>query len=62
MGLIKSEKNPEIVKRVLNILKNIVKESEKRGTGGVQPHNAILKGELLDRIIIKNNTIPAKSS
>ena len=42
---------------VLYILKNIVKESEKRGTGGVQPHNAILKGELLDRIIIKNQTM-----
>ena len=58
MGLIKSEsENPDIVKRVLNILQNIIRESEKRGTGGVQPHNAILKGELLDRIIIKNNTM-----
>jgi len=47
----------QIVKRVLFILKSIIKESEKRGTGGVHPHNAILKGELLDRIIIKNNTM-----
>ena len=31
--------------------------SERKGTGGVQPHNAILKGEMLDRIIIRNNTI-----
>ena len=27
--------------------------SEKSGTGGVQPHNAILKGEIIDRIKIK---------
>jgi hypothetical protein len=47
----------KLVKRVLLILKSIIKESEKRGTGGVQPHNAILKGELLDRIIIKNYTM-----
>lgn len=27
--------------------------SEKSGTGGVQPHNAILKGEIIERIKIK---------
>lgn len=31
----------------------MIKISEKKGTGGVQPHNAILKGEMLDRIIIR---------
>lgn len=57
MELIKDESSsPTTVKRVLFILSSIVKESEKRGTGGVQPHNAILKGELLDRIVIKNHT------
>jgi hypothetical protein len=58
MQLLKDENTtPKIAKRVLFILKNIIRESEKRGTGGVHPHNAILKGELLDRIIIKNQTM-----
>jgi len=35
------------------ILESTIKISEKKGTGGVQPHNAILKGELLDHIVIK---------
>jgi hypothetical protein len=58
MSLLTDEKSTsKVIKRVLFILKNIIKESEKRGTGGVQPHNSILKGELLDRIIIKNQTM-----
>ena len=31
----------------------MIQISEKKGTGGVQPHNAILKGEMLDRIIVR---------
>ena len=31
----------------------MIKISEKKGTSGVQPHNAILKGEMLDRIIVR---------
>ena len=34
----------------------MIKLSEKKGTGGVQPHNAILKGEMLDRIIVRYYT------
>lgn len=37
----------------MQILENVIQISEKKGTGGVQPHNAILKGELLDRIIVR---------
>lgn len=37
----------------MRILESVIKISEKKGTGGVQPHNAILKGEMLDRIIIR---------
>ena len=40
------------------ILRYIIQESEKKGAADVQPHNAILKGECLDRIIIKNQTRP----
>lgn len=38
------------------ILRTVIQHSEKKGGGGVQPHSAILKGELLERIVIKNNT------
>lgn len=38
------------------ILRSVIQEAEKKGTGDVQPHNAILKGESLDRVIIKNST------
>ena len=34
-------------------MESVIRLSEKKGTGGVQPHNAILKGEMLDRIIIR---------
>ncbi len=57
MELIKSDRNPYILKQVLNIFRKICKESKKWRTGGGQLHNAILKGELLDKIIIKNSTI-----
>ena len=40
------------------ILRSVIQESEKKGAGDVQPHNAILRGESLDRIIIKNQTRP----
>ena len=36
--------------RLIEIIKNIIYEAEKKGTGDVQPHNAVLKGELLERI------------
>lgn len=42
--------------RLVMILRSIIQESEKKGANDVQPHNAILKGECLDRIIIKNQT------
>ena len=48
-----SQDNPSQIKRLVQILESIIKISEKKGTGGVQPHNAILKGEMLDRIVIK---------
>lgn len=58
MQLLNDEQSSaKTVKRVLFVLKSVIQESEKRGTGGVHPHNAILKGELLDRIIIKNQTV-----
>ena len=44
--------------RVIEIIKNILYETEKKGTGDVRPHNALLKGELLEKITIKNKASP----
>jgi hypothetical protein len=46
------------ITRVIEIIKNILYETEKKGTGDVRPHNALLKGELLEKIIIKNKASP----
>ena len=35
------------------MLQTVITISEKKGTGGVHPHNAILKGEMLDRVIVR---------
>ena len=51
--LAERREEPALVKRVMSILECVIKISEKKGTGGVQPHNAILKGEMLDRIIVR---------
>lgn len=45
------------VLRSIEILKCVIADSESKGTGNVNPHNAILAGECLDRIIIKNQTL-----
>ena len=54
--------NDAIVMRVIEILKHIMCEAERKGTAGVKPHNSLLKGELLDRIHIKNKASPNVSS
>lgn len=48
-----SQDKPAQIKRIVRILESVIKISEKKGTGGVQPHNAILKGEMLDRVIVR---------
>ena len=48
-----SQDDPARIKRLVRILEGVIQISEKKGTGDVQPHNAILKGEMLDRIIIR---------
>jgi len=52
--LIKSNQDkPQVIKRIVKILQDVIRISEKKGTGGVQPHNAILKGEMFDRVIVR---------
>lgn len=62
MKLISDSNDEHTVKRVIDIVKNIIYESEKKGTGDVKPHNALLKGELLERIAIKNKASPKTSN
>ena len=54
--LIKPEANPSthIVARVTQIIKETIKQSEKSGTSNIRPHKSILKGELIDRVLIKS--------
>lgn len=54
--LIDGEPSSFLVDRIITILNSVIQMSESGGTGGVQPHNSILKGEHLDRIIIQNLT------
>jgi hypothetical protein len=56
--LASNSQNESIAVRVIEIIKHIMFEAEKKGTGDVRPHNALLKGELLDRITVKNRASP----
>ena len=58
MKILEESKEDHIIKRAIEIVKNIIYEAEKKGTGDVKPHNALLKGELLERISIKNKASP----
>lgn len=56
MQILRESKEESTIIRVIEIIKNIVFETEKKGTGDVKPHNALLKGELLENITIRNRT------
>jgi hypothetical protein len=55
MLILRSEegKDPRQSVRVIEILKNLVHETEVKGMGDVLPHGALLRGELLDPMIVK---------
>ena len=50
MKRVKDSTDEYTLNRVIEIIKNVIFEAEKKGTGDVQPHNAVLKGELLEKI------------
>jgi ubiquitin carboxyl-terminal hydrolase 34 len=54
MAIIKDSEDSFQLERVMRILKNLIYDSEKKGTGDVRPHFAILRGELIEDIYIKN--------
>jgi 6-phosphogluconate dehydrogenase len=58
MKIIKESDDDHTIKRVIEIVKNIIYEAEKKGTGDVKPHNALLKGELLEKISVKDKASP----
>lgn len=62
MNLIRTTNDEFTIKRVIEVLKNIIYEAEKKGTGDVKPHNALLKGELLNRITVKNKASPKRGN
>jgi hypothetical protein len=50
MRILRDTTEAQKIVRVIEIIKHILYETEKKGTGDVKPHNALLKGELLERI------------
>ena len=60
MSTLKSEagKDPRRSVRVIDILKNLVHETETQGTSDVLPHGALLRGEQLDPLCVKNKATP----
>jgi hypothetical protein len=45
-----------LIKQVIGLLFKVIQSSEMNGTNGIMAHNAILNGERLDRIIVRNET------
>lgn len=56
MKILASEagKDPERQIRVIELLKNLIHETEVRGAGDVQPHGALLRGEALEPLRVRN--------
>jgi hypothetical protein len=56
MAILRSEqgKDPRLARRVIDILKNLVHETEVSGTGDVIPHGALQKGEALEAFSVRN--------
>jgi len=44
----------KVILRNIQILEQLIVVSESKGLAGVKPHKALLQGEVLDRLIIKN--------
>lgn len=58
MNILSTETDEHKLSRVIEIIRNIIIEAEKKGTSEVKPHSALLKGELLERIVVKNKASP----
>ena len=52
--------NPNVqsveILRIIEVIKCVIEDSERHGTGNISSFNAILKGDSIDRIIVKNAT------
>lgn len=62
MNILKDDNGSAPLKsvRVIEILKNLVHETEVKGTGDVVPHGAILRGEPLDQLSVQNKVTNQK--
>jgi hypothetical protein len=56
MAILQEEKGKDNQRcvRVVEVLKGLVHATEVRGTAGVQPHGALLSGEALEPLRIRN--------
>ena len=61
MHTLKTETNESTIRRTITIIKHMIFEAEKKGTV-IKPHNAMLKGEFLERITIKNRASPKQQN
>jgi hypothetical protein len=58
MEILRTQHDEHTRTRVLFILKSLIIEAEKKGTADVRPHSSLLKGELLEKIIVRNRASP----
>lgn len=64
-GLVDSTKNKgQMVSRMVSLMMDMIDESERKGTGSLRSHSALLRGQLLEFTVENNvtsgNTVPKK--
>ena len=52
-----SRSSEKMIERALSLIKQMIYQSEKKGTGDIVPHNALRKGELIKKITIKDRDL-----
>ena len=61
VALLKESQDEFMLVRIIDVIKQTIYESEKKGTGDVTPHSALLKGELLEKVTVKDKATNNKS-
>ena len=59
---LRNDEDHEIVNRMVSILKEMIYSSEIKGAADVQAHNSMLKGELLTKLMVKDEATNNKSN
>lgn len=55
--VVSDKSEPHTIVRALSLVKQMIYQSERKGTGNNVPHNALLKGELIKRIVVKDRDL-----